>query len=148
MELQRREAEQSRVAPEALRSELADVKKSIKGLLAAMEAGVVTASTKGRLLELEAEQERLEGAIADASLPAPTVERSAVVYWLTRFRGQSEGGEEAMRDMAASLIWEVRVWEDHAEAVLNYSGSEEIIFVPLSEAPGGGSPDGYEGCAS
>ena len=144
MELQRREAERNRAAPDALRSELSDVKKSIKGILGAIEAGVVTSSTKNRLLELETEQERLEGAIADASLPAPAVSRDVVVYWLTRFRGKSEGREDAMRDMAASLIWEVRVWDDHAEAVLNYSGSEEVIFVPLADVSG--SPDGYEGC--
>lgn len=145
MELQRREAEQREAAPGALRAELSDVQKSIKGILTAIEAGVVTASTKDRLLELEAERERIKVAIEEASLPVPTVGRDVVVYWLTRFRGKSEAGEEAVRDMVGSLIWEVRVWDDHAEAVLNYSGSEEIIFVPLAEAPGGGSPDGYEG---
>ena len=82
-EMQKREIEKSRVAPEALKSELAGVKKSIKGIMAAIEAGVFTASTKGRLLELEGEQERLEAAIADASLPVPSVDREAFVCWLT-----------------------------------------------------------------
>lgn len=150
MELQRLEAERNQAAPAALKAELANVKKSIKGVMTAIEAGVVTASTKSRLLELEAEQERLEAAIADASLPAPTVSREAVVYWLTRFRGESEVSEDAMRDVVDSLVWQLRVWEDHAEAVLNYSGTEEAISVPLLDAPGGGggSPDGDEGWAS
>lgn len=145
MELQRLEAERNQAAPAALKEELADVKKSIKGIITAIEAGVVTASTKERLLEVE--QERLEAAIADASLPVPTVSREAVVYWLTRFRGQSETSEDAMRDVVDSLVWQVRVWEDHAEAVLNYSGTEEAINGPLLDAAGvgGGSPDGDEG---
>ena len=113
--------------------------------MAAMEAGVFTASTKGRLLELEGEQERLEAAIADFSLPVPAVDREAFVCWLTRFRGVSNLDEETRRDAVNALVWQVRVWDDHAEAVLNYAGSEEIVHVPLLDSSGGGSPDGDKG---
>ena len=146
-EMQKREIEKSRVAPEALKAELAGVKKSIKGIMAAIEAGVFTASTKGRLLELEGEQERLEAAIADASLPVPSVDREAFVCWLTRFRGVSNLDEETRREAVNALVWQVRVWDDHAEAVLNYSGTEEIVHVPLLDGSGGGSPDGDKGWA-
>ena len=145
-EMQKREIEKSRVAPDALKAELAGVKKSIKGIMAAIEAGVFTASTKGRLLELEGEQERLEAAIADASLPVPSVDREAFVCWLTRFRGVSNLDEETRREAVNALVWQVRVWDDHAEAVLNYSGTEEIVHVPLLDGSGCGSPDGDKGC--
>ena len=145
-EMQKREVEKSRVAPDALKAELAGVKKSIKGIMAAIEAGVFTASTKGRLLELEGEQERLEAAIADASIPVPSIDREAFVCWLTRFRGVSNLDEETRREAVNALVWQVRVWDDHAEAVLNYAGSEEIVHVPLLDGSGGGSPDGDKGC--
>lgn len=144
-EMQKREVEKSRVAPDALKAELAGVKKSIKGIMAAIEAGVFTASTKGRLLELEGEQERLEAAIADASIPVPSIDREAFVCWLTRFRGVSNLDEETRREAVNALVWQVRVWDDHAEAVLNYAGSEEIVHVPLLDGSGGGSPDGDKG---
>lgn len=141
MEMQKREAEKNRTAPDALRSELAAVKKSIKGVMSAIEQGIVTPTTKGRLLELEADQERIENAIADSELPAPAVERDFIVYWLTQFRGGSVGDAEARRDVADSLIYSVRVWDDHAEAVLNYAGEEKVVNVPLSGDGGGsGSP--------
>lgn len=142
MEMQKREAEKSRTAPDALRSELAAVKKSIKGIMSAIEQGIVTPTTKGRLLELEGEQGRLENAIAEAEIPAPAVERDFIVYWLTRFRGGSVGDAEARRDVVESLIHSLRVWDDHAEAVLNYAGEEKAVNVPLApvDGDGGGSP--------
>jgi len=146
VEMQRRETEARLAAPEALRAELADVKQSIKGIINAIEAGIVTASVKERLLELEAEQESLTAAIADASLPVPIVDRKAIVYWLTRFRGAVEEGrgqEAAMRDMANSLIWALRVWDDHAEAILNYSGIENVINVPLLDTLETGDGSSY-----
>lgn len=144
MELQKREMEISRISPDALRSELAAVKKSIKGIMSAIEQGIVTPTTKERLLELEAEQGRLENAIADAELPAPAVERDFIVYWLTRFRGGSVGDAESRKDVVDSLIHSLRVWDDHAEAVLNYAGEEKAFNVPLVSG-GGGSPCEQDG---
>ena len=97
---------------------------------------------RGRLLELEGEQGRLENAIAEAEIPAPAVERDFIVYWLTRFRGGSVGDAEARRDVVESLIHSLRVWDDHAEAVLNYAGEEKAVNVPLApvDGDGGGSP--------
>ena len=65
--------------------------------------------------------------------------------WLTRFRGVSNLDEETRREAVNALVWQVRVWDDHAEAVLNYSGTEEIVHVPLLDGSGGGSPDGDKG---
>ncbi len=144
MKTQKREIEKSRTAPVALKAELAEVNKSIKGIMSAIEAGIITPTTKGRLEELEAEAERLKTAISDSELPVPDVDRDYIVYWLTRFRGGSLGDEEARREFVDSLVFAVRVWDDRAEVVLNYSGDERVIDVVLggSAGAGGGSPKG------
>ncbi|MCM1488692.1 MAG: recombinase family protein [Firmicutes bacterium] len=149
VETQKHEIEKNRTAPAALKAELADVNKSINGVMAAIEAGIITPTTKGRLEELEAKAEQLKTAISDAELPVLDVDRDFVVYWLTKFRSGSLGDEEARRELVDSLVFAVRVWDDRAEAVLNYSGDERVIDVVLggSAGAGGGSPKGYNSCS-
>lgn len=118
--------------------------KSIDGVMSAIEAGIITSTTKARLEELEAKAEQLKIDISDSELPVPDVDRDFIVYWLTKFRSGSLGDEEAQREFVDSLIFAVRVWNDRAEVVLNYSGDERIIDVLFGGAAetGGGSSKG------
>lgn len=145
METQKREAEKNRTAPSVFKAELAEVNKSIKGVMSAIEQGIITPTTKGRLEELEAEAERLKIAIADSEINAPDVNKDFIVYWLTRFRNGSLGNDEVRREIADSLVYAVRVWDDRAEAVLNYSGDERVIDVLLGGSAGAGG--GAGGCS-
>lgn len=56
--------EENAVIP-VLETQLKNVRSSIDNLVKAMEAGVFTRSTKARLEELEAEEERLQASIRD-----------------------------------------------------------------------------------
>ncbi len=142
METQKQEAEKNRTAPAVFKAELAEVNKNIKGVMSAIEQGIITPTTKGRLEELEAEAERLKAAIADSELPVPEVDKDFIVYWLTRFRSGSLGDNEIRQEFVDAMVYAVRVWDDHAEAVLNYSDDERVIDVFLggSAGAGGGSP--------
>lgn len=144
METQKHENEKNRTAPAVLKAELAEVNKSIDGVMSAIEAGIITSTTKARLEELEAKAEQLKIDISDSELPVPDVDRDFIVYWLTKFRSGSLGDEEAQREFVDSLIFAVRVWNDRAEVVLNYSGDERIIDVLFGGAAetGGGSSKG------
>lgn len=143
MKTQKAEAEKNRTAPTTLRAELADVNKKIKGVMSAIEQGIVTPTTKERLEELEAEAERLKSAINDAELPALEIDRDFIIYWLTKFRSGSLGDEEARRELVDTLICAVRVWDDRAEAVLNYAGDERVFNILFGGSAGsGGSPKG------
>ena len=55
--------EQSSVG--SLEAQLADNKRAVKNLLSAIEQGIITESTKGRLLELEREQAVLASKLAE-----------------------------------------------------------------------------------
>ena len=146
METQRQEAEKNRNAPIVLKAELADVNKKIKGVMSAIEQGIITPTTKERLEELEAEAARLKTAISDSELLVPEVGRDFIVYWLTQFRSGSLGDEEARRELVDTLVYAVRVWEDHAEAVLNYAGDERVFDV-LFGGSDSGSPKASNGCS-
>lgn len=147
VDVQRQEIEKSRTAPSALKAELADVNKAIQGVMSAIEAGIFTPTTKARLEELEAKAEQLKTAIADAELPAPDVSRDFIVYWLTQFRSGAISDDQAVQELVETLVFAVRVWNDRAEAVLNYSGREQVVDVDLGGSTGadGGSPSEHSG---
>ena len=70
-----------------IESDLKHVKESIKNILAAIEKGIITDTTKDRLLELEARQAQLESQIRieKARLQAPKTSKDKVIYFLEKF---------------------------------------------------------------
>ena len=55
-------------------------------MLNAIQAGVLTNSTKLRLEKLEAQQKELEVRIAEEKIARPRLSENQVRFWLTRFR--------------------------------------------------------------
>lgn len=68
--------------------ELQNVQSSIKNIMKAIEQGIITDTTKDRLLELEARQAQLENEvkIENLKITAPKVQKEQVIFWLEQFR--------------------------------------------------------------
>ena len=67
-----------------LEKQLLEVKKNLKNILKAIEAGIYTATTKDRLLQLEDQQAKLEAEILfeQRRLAAPKFTKDRVVFFL------------------------------------------------------------------
>lgn len=59
---------------------------AIQNLLNAIQQGILTKPTKGRLEKLEATKEKLETKIACEKLAKPKVSAELMTFWLQRFR--------------------------------------------------------------
>ena len=59
---------------------------AIQNLLNAIQQGILTKPTKGRLEKLEATKEKLETKIAREKLAKPKVSAELMTFWLQRFR--------------------------------------------------------------
>ncbi|MCH3972112.1 MAG: hypothetical protein LKE53_04990 [Oscillospiraceae bacterium] len=68
-----------------LESKLQATEKSIKNLIAAMEASIVTASTKERMEQLEADKEQLHTAITAEKVKNPVFTYDQLVFFLQQF---------------------------------------------------------------
>ncbi|MFR2694397.1 MAG: hypothetical protein ACLTBV_31145 [Enterocloster bolteae] len=77
--------------------------KAISNMLAAIEAGIITPSTKTRLMELEADRADIEKGIAHELLAEPEFERDQIIYFLERFRS-GDINDEAYRIMLADTF--------------------------------------------
>lgn len=140
MEYQQREKDQS--ALHALEARQKETENGIKNMLAAIEAGIITPSTKTRLMELETELAQIEKGIAKELLSEPTLERDQVVYFLERFRDGDVNDEMYRVFLVDTFLNSVYLYDDDKLVlVLNYTGENCKVTLKLVEkaASGAGS---------
>ena len=144
MEYQKREKDQSGL--HALEIRQKENEKAISNMLAAIEAGIITPSTKTRLMELEADRADIEKGIAHELLAEPEFERDQIIYFLERFRS-GDIKDEAYRIMLVdTFLNSVYLYDDdHLVLVMNYSG--ENCKVDLKLVEGAVNGDGCKGSA-
>ena len=122
-----------------LRKHLAEVEKGIENMLNAIQLGILTASTKERLEELEQRRKELSLEIAEEEMAQPTLTRDQVLFWLRRFRELNPEKIEHRRRLINSFVNAVYLYNDHLVFVGNYKeGAKTIHFAEL-EAAGIGS---------
>lgn len=139
----RRQEEQSHVS--ILEDELAETKRAIKNIMAAIEQGIITDSTKGRLLELEAEQARLTGQIAAGRADIITVSRQDVIEGLKMFRDLNVNDKKCQAKLFDTFLVAVYVYDDDMKIVFSFSGQKNTVSVPLDAALVDGIENSAEG---
>lgn len=125
MAYQEREANSAQLL--SLRDQLEASQKGIENILKAIEAGIITPSTKRRLQELEAEAQRLENAIIVEEKSITRLERDFIIYWMEKFRSGSLDDAAFRRRVIDSFVAAVYLWDDHIRIAFNYSGSRNTV---------------------
>ena len=95
-----------------LQGMLKDTNKKIKNLMSAIEQGIITATTKERLEELEQERLNIEGQIAREEMKKPLLSKERIVYWLTSFKSGDINDVEYQRRIIDTLVNAVFVYDD------------------------------------
>lgn len=137
--------------------QLREVETAIKNLLNAIQQGILTKSTKGRLEELEATKEELETKIACEKLAKPKVSAEFMTFWLHRFRKLDVQQKSHRKMLIDTFINAIFLYDDKMVLTFNYKeGTATITFDDLktafadqktgsdldcSTAPKGTSPD-------
>ena len=125
MELQGKE---SSVLP-ALRKQLEDAERGISNMLNAIQAGIINASTKQRLDELEESKQKIELQIIQEEMKHPLLSREDVTYWICRFRTLDVTKLEERRRLIDSFVNSVTIFDDYILITFNYKeGTERVSF--------------------
>lgn len=130
MVIQDREADNS--PAEGLKRELVEAEKGLKNIIVAIEAGIITASTKERLLELEERVASLQRGIAAAEIVPPKLSREQLLFMFEKFKGRNPKDPEYIRDIIDTFIHSIYVYDDKVLVTFNYSGNNRLE-VPLSK---------------
>lgn len=109
-----------------LNKQLADTKKSIKNIMAAIEEGIITKNTKERLSELEEAQERIEYEISTHKLRQPQLTEKQIKYLLDQYcRESDEYDEQYNRDVINCFVSTVHLYEDKICITYNLTNQDQ-----------------------
>lgn len=110
----------------ALGTQLAEKQKSIHNLLSAMEQGIITPSTKERMLELEREKQETEAAIARERTDRPLVTKDFVLFWLSKFQ-DGDITDTAFCRRLIDTFNSIFLYDDKVVITYNYKGKRKTL---------------------
>ena len=140
MELQ----EQENTTLPLLEKQMREVENGIENMLNAIQAGVLTNSTKLRLEKLEAQQKELEVRIAEEKIARPRLSENQVRFWLTRFRKLDPNVKSHRETLINTFVNAVYLYDEKVLITFNYKdGTKTITFdeIAAKDAPEGNGSD-------
>lgn len=119
-----------------LEDQLKDTQRSIKNLMAAIEQGIITPTTKARLMELEKEQSDIDRKITMAKADVIPVNRDQLVGWLKKLQDGDVHDKKYQAELFDTFLIAVYVYDnpdgqDYMKVVFNYAGSKNTVEIPL-----------------
>ena len=112
-----------------LEKQMREVENGIENMLNAIQAGVLTNSTKSRLEKLEAQQKELEVRIAEEKIARPRLSENQVRFWLTRFRKLDPNVKSHRETLINAFVNAVYLYDEKVLITFNYKdGTKTISF--------------------
>ena len=127
-----------------LEKQMREVENGIENMLNAIQADVLTNSTKSRLEKLEAQQKELEIRIAEEKIARPRLSENQVRFWLTRFRKLDPNVKSHRETLINTFVNAVYLYDEKVLITFNYKdGTKTITFdeIAAKDAPEGNGSD-------
>ena len=136
MELQDRESTNLPLYEKQLR----DAESGIQNMLNAIQAGILTSSTKERLEQLEETKRELEARIAEEKLAKPKIKEEFIRFWLMRFRKLDMSLKDQRQALVDTFINSIYLYDDKVLITFNYKeGTQTITFEEAAQAASKGN---------
>lgn len=114
--------------------QLAEVNRSIKNVMSAIEKGIITETTKGRLMELEAERTAIEGKICAAKAAIVPTNRERLVEWLRSLREGDVHDKKYQAGLFDTFLVAAYLYDDNrVKIVFSFAGDKNAIEIPLED---------------
>lgn len=110
-----------------LKQSLAELNKSIDNILAAIEQGIFTQSTKQRLEELESKKKDIEIEIAKESIRRPLLNEDQVRFWFERLRNLNINELSHRKRLIDTFLNSVFVYDNKLLINCNYPNTSTIV---------------------
>ena len=120
--------------------QLRDAESGIQNMLNAIQAGILTSSTKERLEQLEETKRELEAHIAEEKLAKPKVTEEFIRFWLLRFRKLDMSLKDQRQALVDTFINAIYLYDDKVLITFNYKeGTQTVTFGEAAEAASKGN---------
>ena len=112
-----------------LERELAETEKTLNNVMAAIEQGIITDTTKRRMKELEAKKSEIETKIIREEIKERRLTKEQIVAWLTKLTELDLADEGNKLRIIETYVNSVYAYDD--KIVVNFNCREEPETVPL-----------------
>lgn len=117
----------------ALKKQLQECKKGIENLVNAVQAGIVSPSTKERLDMLEAQRSQIESSIELALIERPVFTKDQIVAWISSFKYGNIEDKEYQKNVINAFVNSVYVFDDKITLNYNYEhGTSTVTFTDIN----------------
>ena len=110
-----------------LQKQLQEVKKKIGNLIAAIEQGILTPSTKQRMDELEQQRQQLETSILQEQIEKPPITREQILFWFDHFRHGDPKDPAFQQQVIDCFVNAVYLFDDKIVLVFNYKECDQLV---------------------
>ena len=122
------------------KKQLRDAESGIQNMLNAIQAGILTSSTKERLEQLEETKRELEARIAEEKLAKPKVTEEFIRFWLLRFRKLDMSLKDQRQALVDTFINSIYLYDDKVLITFNYKeGTQTVTFGEATEVASEGN---------
>ena len=108
-------------------------KKAVANIMKAIEQGIITETTKGRMMELEADIKSLDAKIASTKAVFENVDRDRIIYFLECMSRGEPKDKEHQRLLIDTFVKAVYVWDGRLTIDYYYAGENGSRTVLLDD---------------
>lgn len=123
--LQEQERDQSVLR--GMEAKLRETEKAITNIIAAIEQGIITPSTKSRLMELEDDKASLEAEIENEKLEKPMISKEQLVTAMKAMRSGDVTSEKFQSRIIDTFISAIYLYDDRLVITYNFSGENNKV---------------------
>ena len=120
----------------AMENSLAEARKASKNIMSAIEQGIITATTKSRLMELEVQIADLERSLAISRSMNDLVDRDRIIYALEKLQSGNVTDKSYQEKLINTFVKMVYLWDDRIRIDYYYAGKKNSITCNLSSDDG------------
>ena len=118
----------------ALMQELKECEKGIENLMNAIQMGILTASTKERLVALEEQREALKLSLLRAQLERPKYSKEYIISWINRFKYGNIHDKAYRKEIIDIFVNSVYLYDDHVVFTYNFKDGNHTLTLQEIEA--------------
>ena len=116
-----------------LRKQYAEAEKARNNIMKAIEAGIITDSTKNRLIELENQLGELDVLIAQEEIKRPPLTHDHVLFWLEQFRDGDVSDPDFVERLCDVFIHTVVCYNEKVVIIYNFSDANNNHSIRFSD---------------
>lgn len=118
-----------------LQQRLKEAEQGIENMVNAIQAGIITASTKQRLAELEEQREQLKQQILREHIKNPALTREQISFFLEQYKKTDVNDETQRQRLIDSFVNAVYVYDDKIILVFNYKdGTKTVTLTEINSS--------------